>query len=40
MTQLDLSEGEVQILEQVLESAHSDLRLEITDTDRKGFRTC
>jgi len=38
MIQLDLSEEEVQILKEVLESAHSDLRMEIADTDRKDFR--
>ena len=38
MVQLDLSDEEVQVLKEVLETAHSDLRMQIADTDRKDFR--
>ncbi|MDH3458600.1 MAG: hypothetical protein OER90_17310 [Gemmatimonadota bacterium] len=38
MLQLDLSRDELQILEDVLDSYLSDLRMEIADTDRKDFR--
>ncbi len=38
MVQLDLSEEERQILLEVLETALSDLRMEIADTDRMEFR--
>lgn len=38
MMQLDLTPEEVSILAEVLESAHSDLRMEIADTDSKDFR--
>lgn len=38
MIQLDLSDEEVQVLKEVLETAHSDLRMQIADTDRKDFR--
>jgi hypothetical protein len=38
MVQLDLSEEERQILLEVLETALSDLRMEIADTDRMDFR--
>jgi hypothetical protein len=38
MIQLDLTDEEVEILTEVLESAHSDLRMEIADTDRMDFR--
>lgn len=36
--QLDLSAAEVKILNEVLESDLSDLRMEIADTDRQEFR--
>jgi len=35
---LDLTEEEREIIREVLESAHSDLRMEIADTDRAAFR--
>ena len=38
MIQLDLMGEEVSILAEILESAHSDLRMEIADTDSKDFR--
>jgi hypothetical protein len=38
MLQLDLSPQEVGILQHVLESYLSDLRMEIADTDRMAFR--
>lgn len=38
MLQIDLSREELRILEDVLESYLSDLRMEIADTDRKDFR--
>ncbi len=38
MIQLDLSDEEAQVLKEVLETAHSDLRMQIADTDRKDFR--
>ncbi len=38
MIQLELSGEETSILVEVLESAYSDLRMEIADTDRKDFR--
>ncbi len=38
MIQLDLTDEEVEILKELLESAHSDLRMEIVGTDRKDFR--
>jgi hypothetical protein len=38
MIQLDLSDEEAGILSEILEMAHSDLRMEIADTDRKDFR--
>ena len=38
MIQLDLTDEEVEILKELLESAHSDLRMEIADTDRMDFR--
>ena len=38
MIQLDLTAEEVSILAEILESAHSDLRMEIADTDSKDFR--
>ncbi|UCF21036.1 MAG: hypothetical protein JSU87_06520 [Gemmatimonadota bacterium] len=38
MIQLDLNDAELQVLIEVLESAHSDLRMEIADTDSKDFR--
>jgi hypothetical protein len=38
MTQLDLSKGEAAALKEVLESALSDLRYEINDTDSHDYR--
>jgi hypothetical protein len=38
MIQLDLSKEERSLLLELLESARSDLRMEIADTDRKDFR--
>ncbi len=38
MVQLELSGEETSILVEVLESAYSDLRMEIADTDSKDFR--
>jgi hypothetical protein len=38
MVQLDLSEEERQVLLEVLETALSDLRMEIAHTDRMEFR--
>jgi len=38
MIQLDLTNDEVQVLIEVLESYTSDLRMEIADTDNKDFR--
>lgn len=38
MVEIDLTDVERQLLAEVLESAHSDLRMEIADTDRKDFR--
>lgn len=38
MTELKLSDDEVETLRQVLESYLSDLRMEIADTDRQDFR--
>jgi hypothetical protein len=38
MIQLDLTPEEISILAEILESAHSDLRMEIADTDSKDFR--
>jgi hypothetical protein len=38
MLQLDLNPQEVGILQHVLESYLSDLRMEIADTDRMAFR--
>jgi hypothetical protein len=38
MIQLDLSDDEVRVLLEILEGVHSDLRMEIADTDRKDFR--
>lgn len=35
---LDLTEEERGIVREVLEIAHSDLRMEIADTDRAAFR--
>lgn len=39
MIVLDLTEEEREIIKEVLEIAHSDLRMEIADTDRAAFRT-
>lgn len=38
MLTLDLNPHELSILEHVLESYLSDLRMEIADTDRQAFR--
>lgn len=38
MIQFDLSEAERQVLLEMLESALSDLRMEIADTDSMDFR--
>jgi hypothetical protein len=38
MIQLDLTGEEVRILAEILESSHSDLRMEIADTDSMDFR--
>lgn len=38
MIQLDLSPDEKEILDDTLETALSDLRMEISDTDRLDFR--
>lgn len=38
MVQLDLSREEVEVLVEVLETALSDLRMEIANTDSKDFR--
>jgi hypothetical protein len=38
MVQLDLTKQELEIIIDVLENTHSDLRMEIADTDRKDFR--
>ena len=38
MAQLDLSRQELEILVEVLETALSDLRMEIANTDSKDFR--
>ncbi len=38
MIQLDLAPAERQILIEILESAHSDLRMEIAHTDSMDFR--
>jgi hypothetical protein len=38
MIELDLDEGEREILGMVLKSYLSDLRMEIADTDRQDFR--
>jgi hypothetical protein len=38
MLRIDLSREELQILEEVLDSYLSDLRMEIADTDRQDFR--
>lgn len=38
MIQLDLTAEEQEILRTVLESYHSDLRMEIADTDSQDFR--
>jgi hypothetical protein len=39
MIPLELTEAERQMLEEVLDSYLSDLRMEIADTDRLDFRT-
>lgn len=38
MTHLELNQQDVEVLEDVLESYLSDLRMEIADTDLKDFR--
>jgi hypothetical protein len=38
MLELDLTEHEREVLVEILESAHSDLRMEIANTDLKDFR--
>lgn len=38
MIQLDVSAEERDLLIDILDSAHSELRMEIADTDRKDFR--
>jgi hypothetical protein len=38
MIHLDLTEDEARILAEILESDHSDLRMEIADTDSMDFR--
>jgi hypothetical protein len=38
MIRLDLNDAERNVLIDVLEIAHSDLRMEIADTDSKDFR--
>lgn len=38
MIQLDLTPEEARILAEILESDHSDLRMEIADTDSLDFR--
>jgi len=38
MIRLDLNEEERGILLEILETDHSDLRMEIADTDRQDFR--
>ena len=38
MTRLDLDSEETAVLRQVMERYLSDLRMEITDTDRKDYR--
>jgi hypothetical protein len=38
MIQLDLSAAEMKTLAEILETAYSDLRMEIADTDSKDFR--
>ncbi len=38
MVQLDLTEEEARILAEILENDHSDLRMEIADTDSMDFR--
>ena len=38
MIQLDLTDDEARILAEILEAAHSDLRMEIADTDSMHFR--
>ena len=38
MIELELSEDERQVLEEVLEAAASDLRMEIANTDSYDFR--
>lgn len=38
MIQLDLSAEERTLLIEILDNAHSDLRMEIADTDLKDFR--
>jgi hypothetical protein len=38
MLQLDLNDEERRILLEILESDHSDLRMEIADTDSMDFR--
>lgn len=38
MVQIDLTTDEIEVLRDVLDSYLSDLRMEIADTDRMGFR--
>lgn len=38
MVQIELTDREVQMLQEILESYLSDLRMEIADTDRMDFR--
>lgn len=38
MTRLDLDSQETNVLRQVVERYLSDLRMEITDTDRQNYR--
>ncbi|HSG80616.1 MAG TPA: hypothetical protein VLC48_00080 [Gemmatimonadota bacterium] len=38
MIQIELSDTEMRILAEILETAYSDLRMEIANTDSKDFR--